>query len=95
MIYPTVRFNHLLVDIRYTTVMLHKTFRPDAYSTIKFKTTVKSGMIFSRALHSRKIKQAIYHYIYSLLIQLLEFPAGNTLYFTPPVDEFSNNVYFL
>lgn len=95
MIYSTVRFKHLLVDLRSEIVMLHKAFTADAYSTIKFKTTGKSGIIFPRALHGRKSKQAIYHYVYSLLIQLLEFPAGSTTYFTPPMDEFAKDVYFL
>lgn len=92
MIYSTVRFNHLLVDLRYTIVMLHKTFRPNAYGTTKFKTG-KSETIFPRALHSGKIKQTIYCNIYSLLVQHLEIAARIITYFTHPVDEFSKNVY--
>lgn len=34
-------------------------------------------------------------HIYSLLRQLLEFPAGKTTYFTLLVDEFAKNIYFL
>lgn len=93
MIYSTVRFNHLLVGLRYTIVMLHETFRPNAYGTIKFKPG-KSGIIFSRPLYSRNIKQVIYCSIYSLLIQHLEIAARIITYFTHPVNEFPKNVYF-